>query len=1028
MNLPMQPDHRLKVWQKLGLLLIMALGFGLRFGGLNHDLNEWQEYHPDTSKQIRAVERFLDGQYYYHVGDLDYDAYAYFNSHLVEYLCRAGDALHGGLQALLGLPASVWRPDYYELFWITRSWNAMLATLLILVVFQLARENWDVQAAFVAALFLAVSPADVTSAHFAGSDTTAGFFATVAVFFAFRIYRLGRVRDYAWAALFTACGFSTKYHAGMALLPILLAHGLRMGAWRALVGARSLGRLLLLAVVGISVTFLTTPTLLTHFGETVRNICAFFTQITSYRGVDDSIRHGAWSTKIIFAMHRNLPILIWIVGLLPCFGAVLGLKDLLRRRPEPRAVVLYALPLLYFLLGVSLRPMAHPYYHTLMTPLVFVAAAVAFTRPFARPENDHVWFAGLRLAVIGIAALLLFKTAARETFLWFQQDVSRVARAWAEENVPPQFAAQLENYSFSSSRFAAPGNCAGGIWAATRPEAPPATFTLLKTFSLETERMAVFRNIPIRLYADSSAWLRPDFQMPIGQRAASLSGNRVSCDNGPEFLRSEKILTLELTNAPTVRWLVRAQALDEAWLGVQNGDMANFVEVSLGGARFARSLPAGAVAWWRVVAPQPHWPSESEHSWYRWSAAAYGRARVLLATRPEEMGLFLFNTGCPHDAFPLLQRAAAATRNPALATLALCAAQNAQLAMPSATQAGLARCAQPLQEVHDAASCRKLFGIAPEYLHALDFITLDATELHFKGCHSVKELDVSGQRLREGIATGTGVATNGPPLITTPLLYLDPGAYTLTLRVRGLSPTNTSGHWRLSVRDAFGHSFVEQDMEFPPLRERQDTRVTAAFSLGTATSGVRLFLKPQEPAGVVLDQMTIKPDVLATLQWLNRQRQHPAVSPPATAPVAGFQQPVNTLFAGGLRIASLQCSSATLRRGQPVGVNLELGFEEPGLNPANLIVFIHFNDAAGRTVFQGDYPLLEWLRGYMPHVVEPVLFCKAITIPPDASPGVYTICLGVCRLDNSKRLRILATALPQKTKAVLLQKSIRVTE
>ncbi|MCX6996059.1 MAG: glycosyltransferase family 39 protein [Kiritimatiellaeota bacterium] len=271
------PTHpRLTSLQKLSLLLIVALGFGLRFGGLDHDLHEGQIYHPDTSKQMRAVQRFLDGHYYYHTGILDYDIYPYFHAHLLEYICRAGDALHGGLQTLTGVPVTAWRPDYYQLFWLALGWNALLATLLILIVFQLARENWDERAALAAALLLAVSPMDVVACHYAGADTTAGFFATVTVFFALRIYRLGRLRDYALAALFTACGFSSKYHASLALLPVLAAHGLRAGSWRALFGRAALGRLGLLALVGLPATLLTTPILLTHFTETVRNIFGFF--------------------------------------------------------------------------------------------------------------------------------------------------------------------------------------------------------------------------------------------------------------------------------------------------------------------------------------------------------------------------------------------------------------------------------------------------------------------------------------------------------------------------------------------------------------------------------------------------------------------------------------------------------------------------------------------------------------------------------------------------------------------------------
>ena len=1025
----MQTNLPLTRLQRFGLLLIVALGCGLRFGGLNHDLHEGQIYHPDTPKQIRAVERFLDGNYYFHVGNLDYDIYPYFNSHLVEYLCRAGDALHGGLQALTGAPVTTWRPDYYQLFWIMRAWNALLATLLILVVFQLARENWDHRAAWAAALLFAVSPADVVACHFAGADTTAGFLATLTVFFALRIYRLGRARDYICAALCAACGFSSKYHAGMVLLPVLAAHGWRAGAWRALAGRRALGRLALLVLTGLGATLLTTPILLTHFTETVQNIFRFFFQISSYRGVDESIRHGGWGAKLAFAMHRNLPILVWILGPLTCFGAVLGLKEVCRRRPEPRAVILYALPLFYFLVGVSLRPMAHPIYHTLMTPLVFVAAAVVFTRPFGRPENDHPAFAGLRLTVVALSVLLLLHLSIKEVFLFWHQDASRLALAWTEENVPPQFAVETERYSFTSDKFAAASNAVGSMQAVTAPQPPPPPYQRLKTFSLETDRMPVFRNIPIRLYARPADWLQPGFRMPVFQRWPSASGNRLICDEGPEFLRSEKLLALEPDETPTVRWLVSRAPLAEAWLAIRNGNQDNLVALTFGGVRHTARLKAGEVAWWRVPAPRPSWPREPGHDWYRWTAqSCYGRARVLLATRPEEIGPFLFNAGRDADALPLLMSAAAATRNPALAAMALRAAARAGLTIPPARRAALERLAAPLPTVHDDDSLRAVFGISAHYLDALDFLTLEAENLQLTGNRRIADLDASGGCAMEKVAD-TAVMTNPPLFFMTPWLQLDPGVYTLNLRVRGSEKTSTPTPWRVIVRSPLGATLADTTIALPPLDDRRYTTASATLLLSAASwPEVRIFLEPQSPVGVVLDQITLRPDVLATVQALARDGPPPAALGPAGVQDGGFNQAVDTLFDGGLRLISLRCSAATVQRGQALGLDLEFRLEQPGLKLDNLAVFIHGTDAAGLTAFQGDFGLTDLLQRHAPRGEVPRGFNTALSVPAGVRPGAYILRVGVCRLDTTDRLRIRASPWPQKNKAVLLPQPIRVTE
>lgn len=993
-------------WQRWALLLIFALTFALRFGGLDHDLHEGQIYHPDTPKQIRAVERFLEGHYYVHYGDLDYDAYPYFNSHLIEYLVRGGKVVHDVVQKLIGLPEQPWRPDFYTLFWITRCWNALLATLLVLVVFQLGRENWDKRAGFAAALLVAVSPADTACAHFAGADTTAGFFATLTVLFAFRIYRLGRWRDYAFAALCVAFGFSTKYHAGMALLPVLVAHGLRTGSWRALVQRPALLRLGWLALIGIPATFLSTPTLITHFSETVENIWRFFAQISSYRGVDATIRFGGWGGKLAFAMHRNLPILMWILSPLVCLGVLIGLKDLLRRRPEPRLAILFAMPLFYFLVGVSLRPMAHPIYHTLMTPLVFIIAAVVFTRAFGKPENERRWVAAARYVALAGTIVMLFGAAAKEDFFFCRQDASRVARAWAEENVPVQFGVILDHYSFESQKFTTlEANATGLAWAVTHPEDPPPHFKLTKLFSLEEERMAVFRNIPIRFYMNSNAWLRPDFQLPVFQRAPSQNGNEVICDNGVDFWRSEKLLTLEPAMPASVRWLVRSEALPRAWLAVRNGSMPNWIAVSFGGQRFERALAPGEVAWWPVEAPRCNWVREPGHTWYPWTArACYGRATALLATKPEELGAFLFSAGRSAEAAPFLTQAAA--RNPALALLA------------ARCKAGDQPGGAPGVEARTSADYLKIFGITPDYLNALDFVNIAAAECG----GSLNPLVASGPDGVQAIASAT---TNLPPSILTPLLQLDPGAYTLTLHVRHTTATSPTPRWQLTALDLASNVWLRATSTPMTAEAEAFGQIRFTFQLQPGAPELRLELRPENRAGFLFSKIELKPDITATLQWL--QRPTPPATPLTIGPT-GITHKVDTLFRGGLRLLSLQTSASQIRRGEALGLNVNFSLEQPDLDLANLAMFVHFVNAAGVTVFQGDYSLADLFKLQAPRLAQPANWQRTIAVPTNAAPGSYSIRTGFYRLDNSDRLRIVACPHPYKIKAVLLPAEVRVTE
>jgi hypothetical protein len=53
---------------------------------------------------------------------------------------------------------------------------------------------------------------------------------------------------------------------------------------------------------------------------------------------------------------------------------------------------------------------------------------------------------------------------------------------------------------------------------------------------------------------------------------------------------------------------------------------------------------------------------------------------------------------------------------------------------------------------------------------------------------------------------------------------------------------------------------------------------------------------------------------------------------------------------------------------------------------------------------------------------------KTIEVPATIKPGAYTIRIGAYDLDTTKRLRIVSSPLPQKTKAVALREPLHITE
>ncbi|MCX6993349.1 MAG: glycosyltransferase family 39 protein [Kiritimatiellaeota bacterium] len=1025
------------------LLAIITAGFILRFWGLSHDLHEWNDYHPDTAKQVRAVERFLGGQYYVHYGDLDYDAYPYFNAHLVEYLYRAAELAHNGCYRLVGVPYEKGVPNLLTLWWLMRAWNALLATVLILVVFKIGRENFGRAAGLTAAALLAVSPADIVSCHYATCDTTAAFFATLSVLYAFRIYRYGRCRDYALAAICAACAFAAKYHGGMAILPALAAHILRAGGLRPLFKPGALGRIAVMAVAGVVMTFLAMPTLFTHFTETVQNIIAFFFQISSYRGIPENIRFGGKLAKFMFSIQRNLPIMAQILGPVVCLGAILGLIGLVRGRA--RYVILYSMPVV-FMIALLLRPAAHPVYHTLITPCVFLMAAVVLTAGVERTILRS-WRWAARIVQVGLiagACGFLLRAAIHEDYFFWHQDVSRMAQAWLDENIPRRFNVVAESYTCSVGGFA-PEETAQGSLRLGNMESRPMGRPVLKRFFLEPISMAVFRNLPITMYLGGSSLIQNDFRRPVYQRQPSLTGNQFIFDNGPEFLRSEKLMQVE-PKKTLVKWLVSERPLEMTRIILQNSAIPNHIAFTLGGVRREISLAAEETACLEIPKLRARFPTTAGGPWfYRLQvSAAYGNARVGWATDAADAGTMLYNLDRFQEAAPLLCQAALETKNPTLAAQALIGAAAAGRPLKGAEAEQLKALVAPMRNIRDADSFRRVYGISPEYLESLDFIRLEAEQLSLSGFVILDNaLASGGKTIRQPPADSSQTNPVARCIADTQPLRLDPGCYTVSVRLQRQAPSASgAGELLIWASDMTGAVCDQKRVKLEA--PGQDARAMAGEDFFDIQSPLRISkgggeyvitIQPFEVAAVEIDSLTIKPNCMATVTALNELSQAvidrgAGLAPQPAEPKHDRAFPdiaVSVLFKGGTRLIGARLSADAVRRGDPLGVGFNWRFETAQIPLERLVVFVHFVDQAGRIAFQADYRLMDRLRfPQLPDCTGP--FSNEVRVPESVKSGRYTIRMGVYDSDTGDRYDVLDGTVPHGKNDVHLPLNVEVRD
>ncbi len=724
----------------------LAIAFLFRFAGLAHDVAEGFSYHPDTAKQVRAVERFVQGDYLHRVGQSDYDGYAYFNSRLVEFLWRAWSAGAAAAAALIGIEPADGGDSALTFLWLKLLLNATLSTLAIAVVWRFANEAFGLAVATLAAVFLALSPVDVAACHYATADTTAGVFALVAVSFAFRVFRYGRARDSVLATLFTVLAAATKYHAVFAAVPVAGAHVARFHASDGLLAAASFRRILLCVVTALLALPLAIPSLLVNPIVQVQDILAFADHIGRF-GMPEELAGKGPATVFFFSMQKNLPILVEVTSPFLLVAAVAGIVAAGVGFGVPRerkAVALAAaLPITYWFLGVGLRPQSHAVYHTVMTPFVFVLAAAVVVELWRRRPFGTAALRLLAAVVVVGGVVSLWRVASREAFFFSLDDTREVSGDWVAENVPASFPMLGNPYGFERDQ---PVEFSDGdrgrvrraenllaIDTNLRPHPVPHGAQLLRRFALEESPLPLFRNPRIDLWLRTPL-LAEGFRVPpLLARLPTSSAADLVIDGGPTFYRDPKEFRV-VAEHPVWRTLVASRPLDEVVVRVQAGEFATRVRATVGGVSMEIPLAAAEARAARLRRPRPIRISSGRWFYEVELVTALGDVDVRIATAAPETGLALVEGGDLAGGAVLLAEATGDDASPEIAALAaVSAAQVGESVDPRALErARRSRIGD--DDAHDART----------YLDALDYLAVEAEEARFAGYEVVERRHPSG--------------------------------------------------------------------------------------------------------------------------------------------------------------------------------------------------------------------------------------------------------------------------------------------
>jgi len=109
------------------------------------------------------------------------------------------------------------------LFRIARGVSASAGVMTVLTVHAIGVRLFDRTTALIAALFLAIAALHARDSHFGVTDITATLFVTIAFLSTVTFASSGRRRDALFAAMWSGLAASTKYNAGLIVVPLVVA-------------------------------------------------------------------------------------------------------------------------------------------------------------------------------------------------------------------------------------------------------------------------------------------------------------------------------------------------------------------------------------------------------------------------------------------------------------------------------------------------------------------------------------------------------------------------------------------------------------------------------------------------------------------------------------------------------------------------------------------------------------------------------------------------------------------------------------
>jgi 4-amino-4-deoxy-L-arabinose transferase-like glycosyltransferase len=858
-----QPNAKTRVYRYGSLLVIFFAALFFRAGGLSHDLDLGNVYHPDTPKQMWAADEFMQGRFFHETGNRDFDGYPFFNSLITAKVTTAMTRVIDGFHRYTGSERKSFAETPNLLFWVTRYINALLSALAVCMLFLIARMMYSDAVGWIAAVFLTLSPVDIAACHYATGDTAAAFFALPALIFAIRVYKDGRWFDYMLGTFFCICSFSSKYHGALTVLPLLLAHLFRYPHPKQLFSIKSLSQGALVIAAAVVTFFITTAGAMQEPLKTIQQIIGFM-QYTSNFHLPQEVVEMNFLGRFIYSMKLNLPVFAELLGpLLFTFSFVGLFSPIFLRRKQDWLIV--SLPLVYIIWGLTSKPASHPVYHALIIPQLILIGSYMFYRLITlKRYASRAKIAGLLLAAG--AALYLLNYAGRELFFFQQRDTRVLAQRWIAENVPAGYRTLGSRYScIPDSLQTDPGPFSGIAWVRCDcRERPEKGDPKLLEIDIDKQSM-VFRNYYTEIYLAATDQIKEHHAMPIFQWIASEFDTELILDDAKTFYRNTHIVNVD---GYAKRTIITKKPLESILVAAKSLPQSTRVKVKLTTGKKVWHLKDNDSGWIMFENLRPNlMPRLRERYAYKVEMFS-GRerpAQISLGITPLEKGVLFYQMGEYLQAAEWLLKAEETKKNPTLQAMELISRILAKQDMPSETTERYHPFGGRTALTDDDIA--KLYGITPEFLNRLPYIKIPPQEMRYEEYFRV----MADPQVEKDLALYTRESSNEVRIVSTDSLALPPGSYNVELKCKAQPGSSAAEPIICRMVDSDSATVAEAMAIADGLNQDRYTAIKFKLIKPYAPPAVNIQLTLPPELKISIADISIRPDPQATLKTIKKR-------------------------------------------------------------------------------------------------------------------------------------------------------------